>query len=408
MESSKSAYELARDETIKRNQAELQRLGLEPLSTRKKSGKRKQPPQPKDSGAPMRASKRVHSAKPDYTGESIDTFGNNAARLQPPESAKFTTTASSSSSSSSDTTMPSSSTTKQSQAASAVIEGVRAYLEDHVPDGWAMEEKTMFGMNMWMVRGNMFLGVGFKSQRLLVRVGEENVETILADSQAKHEKDAAGVARCGTPGGRSFPGTLMVELPQYKGQLLRRWFDLAIAHNASMEAKESFDKPRRKKNRCTEVKAAKALATPAASRDEEEELGVQDEAAPPAEEVHAPPPPPLPRPASTSGGAFARCVLHVIKQIPYGQTASYGQIAALAGAPRNARQVGHMLKEGLARGGVVPWYRVINSAGRISLPLHGGGDTQRERLEAEGVRFNAQTGAVAPGTFWSRAAPFFE
>ena len=143
--------------------------------------------------------------------------------------------------------------------------------------------------------------------------------------------------------------------------------------------------------------------------DDDDEEEVQEEDAEEDEQVPPPPPqPPQPRPASTSGGAFARCVLHVINQIPHGKTASYGQIAALAGAPRNARQVGHMLKEGLASGGIVPWFRVINSAGRISLPANGGGDTQRQRLEAEGVRFNAQTGAVAPGTFWSRATPFFE
>ena len=50
------------------------------------------------------------------------------------------------------------------------------------------------------------------------------------------------------------------------------------------------------------------------------------------------------RGCTTSGGAFARCVLHVIRSVPEGKVASYGQVAALASAPRNARQVGAMLR----------------------------------------------------------------
>ena len=125
-----------------------------------------------------------------------------------------------------------------------------------------------------------------------------------------------------------------------------------------------------------------------------------------AEAEAAPPSPPRARPASTSGGQFALCVRAVISHIPPGKVAAYGQVAALAGAPRNARQVGRMLGEGLCYGGA-PWHRVLGASGKISLPAAAGGDTQRRLLRKEGVAFR-EGGAVAPGTFWERVAPFFQ
>ncbi len=56
-----------------------------------------------------------------------------------------------------------------------------------------------------------------------------------------------------------------------------------------------------------------------------------------------------------------------VRDIPPGTVASYGQIAELAGIPRGARQVGYALKN-LPKGSDVPWHRVVNSAGKISLP----------------------------------------
>jgi methylated-DNA-protein-cysteine methyltransferase-like protein len=69
--------------------------------------------------------------------------------------------------------------------------------------------------------------------------------------------------------------------------------------------------------------------------------------------------------------------------------ATYGQVAALAGLPGHARQVGyalHALKDGR-----VPWHRVVNAQGRISgrSGEPGGSVLQRVRLEQEGVRFDA-------------------
>jgi methylated-DNA-protein-cysteine methyltransferase-like protein len=83
-----------------------------------------------------------------------------------------------------------------------------------------------------------------------------------------------------------------------------------------------------------------------------------------------------------------RCILMVIAQIPYGKVATYGQIAKLAGIPRNARQVGAVLRS-LPNGSGIPWYRVVNSRGEISQrddpASH---QRQRQFLENESVVFD--------------------
>jgi methylated-DNA-protein-cysteine methyltransferase-like protein len=67
--------------------------------------------------------------------------------------------------------------------------------------------------------------------------------------------------------------------------------------------------------------------------------------------------------------------------------ATYGQVAALAGLPGQARQVGYAMAALEVDGGV-PWHRVINARGAISLPLADHSAlTQRARLEAVGFVF---------------------
>ena len=79
----------------------------------------------------------------------------------------------------------------------------------------------------------------------------------------------------------------------------------------------------------------------------------------------------------------------VVRRIPRGRVASYGQIAALAGFPGRARQVGYAL-HALTAGSGVPWQRVLNSRGEVSLPpSEGAGGLQRALLEKEGVAFDA-------------------
>jgi methylated-DNA-protein-cysteine methyltransferase-like protein len=81
-------------------------------------------------------------------------------------------------------------------------------------------------------------------------------------------------------------------------------------------------------------------------------------------------------------------IIEAIRDIPEGMVCTYGAIAKLAGNPRAARQVVRVLhtygeKEEL------PWWRVINREGRISLKPGFGYEVQRELLEAEGVEFGA-------------------
>ena len=83
-------------------------------------------------------------------------------------------------------------------------------------------------------------------------------------------------------------------------------------------------------------------------------------------------------------------VYSVVALVPPRRVATYGQIAVLAGLGRGARQVGYAL-HALPPGTAVPWQRVINSRGEISLRRAGGHEaTQRIRLEQEGVRFDSR------------------
>lgn len=82
---------------------------------------------------------------------------------------------------------------------------------------------------------------------------------------------------------------------------------------------------------------------------------------------------------------ISRARIHAaVRRVPRGRVSTYGDIAAIAGYPGHARQVGYALH---AQGGgtTLPWHRIINSSGRISLPPDEGGTEQRLRLLAEGV-----------------------
>jgi methylated-DNA-protein-cysteine methyltransferase-like protein len=89
---------------------------------------------------------------------------------------------------------------------------------------------------------------------------------------------------------------------------------------------------------------------------------------------------------SSGAAEFETSVVAYVLQIPYGKVASYGQIAALVGAPRSARQVGKALS-GLGSKVQLPWWRVLNSQGKIT--ISGGiinqAEVQKKMLQAEGV-----------------------
>lgn len=83
-----------------------------------------------------------------------------------------------------------------------------------------------------------------------------------------------------------------------------------------------------------------------------------------------------------------RRVYDVVRAVPEGRVASYGQVAALAGMPGAARQVGWALNA-LDPGDDVPWHRVLNAKGEISARGEREvEDLQRALLEAEGVEFD--------------------
>jgi methylated-DNA-protein-cysteine methyltransferase-like protein len=88
------------------------------------------------------------------------------------------------------------------------------------------------------------------------------------------------------------------------------------------------------------------------------------------------------------------------RRIPKGRVSSYGRIAALAGYPRHARMVGyalHALRD-TAEQRSVPWWRVLNAAGRISNPYQP--ELQRAILEAEGVAFDERGYADLRSYLW--------
>lgn len=80
---------------------------------------------------------------------------------------------------------------------------------------------------------------------------------------------------------------------------------------------------------------------------------------------------------------FTLKVVQIIRSIPPGRVMTYGQVARLSGNPRAARQVARILHS-LSRTEQLPWHRVLNAKGEISLE----GEEQQLALEAEGVVFD--------------------
>jgi methylated-DNA-protein-cysteine methyltransferase-like protein len=85
---------------------------------------------------------------------------------------------------------------------------------------------------------------------------------------------------------------------------------------------------------------------------------------------------------------FFEQVYQAVRLVPPGKVATYGQIARLLGRRRGARTVGWALRA-LPEGSDVPWQRIINAKGTVSLDARGyGGALQQALLEAEGVVFD--------------------
>lgn len=89
-----------------------------------------------------------------------------------------------------------------------------------------------------------------------------------------------------------------------------------------------------------------------------------------------------------------------VMRIPRGSVATYGQVAVAAGLPGRARQVGYAL-HALPDGSSVPWQRVVNARGQISLSTLGGGaERQRRLLQAEGIEFDGRGRIDLRGFGW--------
>ncbi|MGE0599154.1 MAG: MGMT family protein [Dehalococcoidia bacterium] len=89
-------------------------------------------------------------------------------------------------------------------------------------------------------------------------------------------------------------------------------------------------------------------------------------------------------------GTFYDRVNAFVAAIPEGRVVTYGQIALELGAPAASRAVGYALHN-LSPASDVPWWRVVNASGGISLGSRGmAAELQRERLEAEGVQFSLE------------------
>jgi methylated-DNA-protein-cysteine methyltransferase-like protein len=83
-------------------------------------------------------------------------------------------------------------------------------------------------------------------------------------------------------------------------------------------------------------------------------------------------------------------IYEVVRRIPPGRVATYGQVASLAGLPGHARQVGYAL-HALPEDSTVPWHRVVNARGSISARAVPGAElVQRHLLVREGLRLNAR------------------
>ncbi len=102
-------------------------------------------------------------------------------------------------------------------------------------------------------------------------------------------------------------------------------------------------------------------------------------------------------------------IYSVVRRIPKGRVATYGQVAALAGLAGHARQVGYAL-HALPDGTVVPWHRVVNATGRISARGTPGAElVQRVLLEREGVPMDARGRVPLDRVRWQpRGRPTYE
>lgn len=103
-------------------------------------------------------------------------------------------------------------------------------------------------------------------------------------------------------------------------------------------------------------------------------------------------------------GEFADRVYAVVKQIPRGKVATYGQIARIIGAPRSARYVGYALRANPAPGddpASIPCHRVVFKDGRMAIGFaFGGPGVQQAMLKEEGIKFDDEDKVLMSEYLW--------
>ena len=107
--------------------------------------------------------------------------------------------------------------------------------------------------------------------------------------------------------------------------------------------------------------------------------------------------------------SFNQLIYALVRRIPPGKVLSYGRVAELLGVPHGARAVGWALSALKSGDQGVPWHRVVNAKGRISIKgSPEGAAEQRARLEAEGIAFDEHGYLDMGRHLWDPAYPEIE
>lgn len=107
--------------------------------------------------------------------------------------------------------------------------------------------------------------------------------------------------------------------------------------------------------------------------------------------------------------SFNEQVYALVRAIPHGRVLNYGRVAMLLGVPHGARAVGWALSNLTANDRGVPWWRVVSAQGRVS--IKGAPESafeQRQRLEAEGIVFDANDRFNLDRYLWTPDLPEVE
>jgi len=102
--------------------------------------------------------------------------------------------------------------------------------------------------------------------------------------------------------------------------------------------------------------------------------------------------------------SFTQKALDIIRNIPEGRVLTYGRAAALAGKPNGARQISRLLHS-MSQKHDLPWHRVVNSKGKISLRPSQGYELQKALLESEGISFSKQDTLDFKSYLWEGPVP---